>query len=193
MKEYEVEERKRMSERSRKMYYIDGSTARVMTVPERRERNVRRVQEEEYVEHQRPARTPERQTRPEQHKQRKPAAKRRISPQAERALAFNFKYTVYVTLACVIMACAGVVLLTSEAKLTKQRQNIANLEAELKTITDDNAAYKIKLDNMYSLDQVYDIATNELGMVYAKKGQIVYYDGANEDYVKQYRNVPSAD
>ena len=175
-----------MSERSRKMYYIDGSTARVMTVPERRERNVRREQEEEYVERQRPARQ-------EQKRQAKPAAKRRISPQAERALAFNFKYTLYVTFACIIMACAGVVLLTSEAKLTKQRQNISNLEAELKTITDDNAAYRIKLDNMYSLDQVYDIATNELGMVYAKKGQIVYYDGANEDYVKQYRNVPSAD
>ena len=47
------------------------------------------------------------------------------------------------------------------------------------------------LDNMYTLEQVYDAATNELGMVYARKGQIVYYESANEDYVKQYQDVPN--
>lgn len=45
---------------------------------------------------------------------------------------------------------------------------------------------------MYTLDDIYNVATNELGMVYAKKGQIIYYDSANEDYVKQYQDVPGS-
>ena len=41
------------------------------------------------------------------------------------------------------------------------------------------------------LEHIKDVAMNELGMVYAKKGQIVYYESASEDYVKQYQDVPS--
>ena len=40
---------------------------------------------------------------------------------------------------------------------------------------------------MYTLDDIYNVATNELGMVYAKRGQIIYYDSANEDYVNSIR------
>jgi hypothetical protein len=29
-------------------------------------------------------------------------------------------------------------------------------------------------------------------LVYAKRGQIIYYDSANEDYVKQYQDVPGS-
>ena len=65
-------------------------------------------------------------------------------------------------------------------------------EAELEKIEDDNAAHKLRLNNMYSLDDIYNVATNELGMVYAKKGQIIYYEGADEDYVKQYQDIPGS-
>lgn len=77
-------------------------------------------------------------------------------------------------------------------RIRTQQNNINNLETQLEAINDDNAAFRMALDNMYTLDQIYDVATNELGMVYAKKGQIVYYDSANEDYVKQYQDVPEA-
>ena len=73
-------------------------------------------------------------------------------------------------------------------KISTQQNNISALEAELEKIEDDNAAHKLRLNNMYTLDDIYNVATNELGMVYAKKGQIIYYDSANEDYVKQYQN-----
>ena len=59
-----------------------------------------------------------------------------------------------------------------------------------KVYIDDNAAFKLSLESMYSLDDIYNVPTNELGMVYAKKGQVVYYESANEDYVKQYQDIP---
>ena len=79
-----------------------------------------------------------------------------------------------------------------EAMLDVQKKNIVGLENELDNLRTDNSAYKMSIENMYSLDQIYDVATNELGMVYARKGQIVYYESANEDYVNQYQDVPEA-
>ena len=158
-----------MSERVRSMYYVNGSTVRKYdAMPERRRM---------------PERAPE--------VQRKKNT--RISPKADRALAFNLGYTVFVVSAVFIMIAACVAMLYMESKVTKQQKNINALEAQLETIKDDNSAYRLSLENMYSLDEIYDVATNELGMVYARKGQIVYYDSANEDYVKQYKDVPEAD
>ncbi|MCR5543242.1 MAG: cell division protein FtsL, partial [Eubacterium sp.] len=55
----------------------------------------------------------------------------------------------------------------------------------------DNSAYENSLNNMYSLEDIYTIATNELGMVYSQNGQIVYYEQEQGDYVKQYSDVPA--
>ncbi len=66
------------------------------------------------------------------------------------------------------------------------------MEAQLEQAQTDNAAYKSSIESMYTIDEIYDVATNELGMVYARNGQIIYYESANEDYVKQYRDVPEA-
>jgi hypothetical protein len=43
---------------------------------------------------------------------------------------------------------------------------------------------------MYSLDDIYKVATRELGMVYSQNGQIIRYDKQEDDYVKQYSDVP---
>ena len=40
------------------------------------------------------------------------------------------------------------------------------------------------------LDHIYDVATKELGMVYANKNQILLYDKTESEYVRQYEDVP---
>ena len=165
-----------MSERVRERYYIDGSTVRkvrhVPEVTERPRRNPART----------PQRTPQRKADSEEQK--------RISAKADRALAFDMRYTMFVMASVFIIIAACVFMLHMEASINEKKTNINALESELESIEDDNAALKLSLESMYSLDQIYDVATNELGMVYAKKGQIVYYESANEDYVKQYQDIP---
>jgi chaperonin GroEL (HSP60 family) len=41
-----------------------------------------------------------------------------------------------------------------------------------------------------SLEDIYKIAVGELGMVYSQNGQVIYYDGQMDDYVKQYSDIP---
>jgi len=43
---------------------------------------------------------------------------------------------------------------------------------------------------MTDLDEIYKIATTELGMTYSKPGQTVYYSQNSDDYVVQYKNIP---
>ncbi len=155
---------------TRSMYYIDGSTARKLeAAPVKRKKQEQRVKQQPQTRN-----------------------KRRVSENAQKALAFNLKYTVFVITSVVIMLSACIAMLYMESRVSVQQANINDLETQLEAIQEENAAYRINLENMYTLDEIYDVATNELGMVYAEKGQIVYYDSANEDYVKQYQDVPEA-
>ncbi|MBQ8413415.1 MAG: hypothetical protein IJX12_07420 [Lachnospiraceae bacterium] len=162
-----------MNERpSRSMVYFDGSAVRKLDYePVRRTRP-------EYV--------------PEQEPEIRQKRRQAVDASVDRALAFNLKYTVFVVASVMIMVAACIVMLYMESRINDQQNNINNLEAQLDALETDNAAYAMSLENMYTLEQINDVAVNELGMVYAKKGQIVYYDSANEDYVKQYQDVPEA-
>lgn len=168
-----IREMNEMNERPiRNMVYFDGSAVRKLDyAPERRVR---------------PEAEPER--RPEPRQERRKALDYRV----DKALAFNLRYTVFVVASVIIMVAACTVMLFMEARISDQQNNINDLETQLTALKTDNAAYAASLDNMYTLDEINDVAINELGMVYAKKGQIVYYDSANEDYVKQYQDIPEA-
>ncbi len=169
-----------MSERVRERYYIDGSTVR----------KVREVSEVVERPRRSPERTPQRSPQRAPQRRENPKVNKKISAKADRALAFDMKYTMFVMASILIVICACVFMLHMESAINERKSNINALENELETIEDDNAALKLSLESMYSLDEIYDVATNELGMVYARKGQIVYYESANEDYVKQFQDIP---
>lgn len=164
-----------MSERRvNSMYVFEGSAVRKLDTVPYREKN--------------PSRTPQTDTRRVKREQ----PRKQVSAKVDKALAFDLKYTICVVASVFIMVAACVSMLYMESKIDAQENNISKLETQLETMEADNAAYKMSIENMYSMEELYDAAVNELGMVYAKKGQIVYYESADEDYVKQYQDVPEA-
>lgn len=167
----------------RNLYYTDGSAARKAEFAPSYDRPVRRQEP-------RPQRAPQKKTNYQTGAQRAQAQRRR--EQAEKALAFDFRYTVFVVAAVAVMVVACVYMLYMESRINTQQNNINSMTSQLEKIENENTSYAMSLNNMYTLDDIYDVASNELGMVYAKKGQIVYYESASEDYVKQYQDVPSA-
>lgn len=161
----------------RQLSYTDGTAARQMyAAPVRR------------------TGAPERHVQPNRRQapQERPQVRRKVTAQTKRSLAFSAGYMMFMTVMVCLVVASCVLMLYMNTKISTQQNNISALEAELEKIEDDNAAHKIRLNNMYTLDDIYNVATNELGMVYAKKGQIIYYDSANEDYVKQYQDVPGS-
>lgn len=89
-----------------------------------------------------------------------------------------------------VALCYYLLKLTSDVK--SQKESVATLKSQVATQLDENASYSAGLDSMTDLDEIYNIATTKLGMVYSQPGQTLYYSQNNDDYVVQYKDVPKA-
>jgi cell division protein FtsL len=148
-------------------YYIEGNTARKLNV------------------------APQRVERPERREQREHQVNERVRRNANRAMAFDMKYTMALVVATVFLFVSCVSMLSLQADIREQRRQIATLESNLNELTDTNDETSKRLESSVDLTEVYDVATKELGMVYPKTGQVISYEASNPDYVKQYKDVPA--
>ena len=78
----------------------------------------------------------------------------------------------------------------SNSELTRTEQSVAALQSQLQDIQEQNNSLKESLSTTIDLDEVYQIATKRLGMVYADEKQVIYYNSSNSDYVRQYEAIP---
>lgn len=104
----------------------------------------------------------------------------------------QIRYTTAMVAAVVIAValCCYLLKLTSEVKA--QKEKVSSLKSQVATQLDENASYSAGLDSMTDLDEIYEIATTRLGMVYSQPGQTLYYSQNKDDYVVQYKDVPEA-
>jgi cell division protein FtsL len=99
---------------------------------------------------------------------------------------YIFVMAVSVVLVCIVLM--SYVKLQSE--MTNHISNISSLESELndKKLANDETYTKIM--SSVDLEEIKRIAVNELGMKYAKEGQVIEYEGEGSDYVRQYSDIP---
>ena len=86
--------------------------------------------------------------------------------------------------------CCYLLKLISDVRVAKN--TVADLKEQVATQLDENTGYSAGLDSMVDLNNIYDIATQKLGMVYSQPGQTLYYSQNSDDYVIQYKDVPEA-
>ena len=146
-------------------YYIDGNTAR-------------RLNEQ-----------PEMPRKTTENTQEKPKA----APVAhkKRVSAFDLKYTLFLVVSVGITIGSCFMYLHSNSILKDSEQQVTALQTQLQTLQEQNSSLKGSLNTTIDLDQVYQIATGKLGMVYADESQIIYYNSSNDDYVRQYESIPN--
>ena len=163
----ELEKEGRRMARTSDLYYIEGSVVR------KRETAV-----------------PKRRVEPQRAPQRRPKTYKKAARKAENSKGFDLRYTLLLSVMFIVMIISCVIMLTVQGSVETKERKIENLQEELQSLQADNSAYENSLNNMYSLEDIYSIATGELGMVYSQNGQIRYYESAEGDYVKQYGDVP---
>lgn len=109
----------------------------------------------------------------------------------ERALQMNFGYVVFLTVAAVITVFVCVNFLQLQARGTKLQKDVTVLRTRLNAaVLENNSDYQ-RIMTSVDMEHVKDVAMNELGMVYAKKSQIVTYEMDENDYVRQYSEIPA--
>ncbi len=108
----------------------------------------------------------------------------------EKALHMDLPYVIMLTIAamCVLSICVS--YLHMQSTMTSRIHNIEGLEKELEQLKSENDALASRINTSIDLDHVYKVATEELGMVYANRNQVLLYDKTESEYVRQYEDIP---
>lgn len=109
-----------------------------------------------------------------------------------RATSFNWSYVLFImmTVALLLFGCIGI--LSSQSDITSGRRQIVKAEEELQRLRAENNSKEIFLQKSVDLNEVYRIATEELGMVYPSADQVIYYERSDGGYVRQYEDIPNS-
>lgn len=142
--------------------YIDGNTVRKADVEER--------------------------IRPEKTQNRQRGKKKRR--ESRRATAISFGY-LFVMMAFVVTVCVILIgYINLQSDITNRIEHISKMESELNNLKQENDEMYTKIMSEVDLEEIKRIAINELGMRYAKDGQVIAYTGEGSDYVRQYSSIP---
>lgn len=153
-------------------YYIDGNTVRrVQTAPDYRREQRERLERE---------------------REEKLRRQRRIARRnQEKAMRMSKSYVAFLTMAVVVFGAVASLYIAIQSDITARMKTISALESQITDLKADNdEAYK-RISTAVDLESVRDTAMNELGMSYAKEGQIIYYSVGEDDYMTQYSEIPS--
>lgn len=111
----------------------------------------------------------------------------------EKALKLDLKYTLFLGISVVLVLISCVLYLNLQNQMTQKSNKIASLTSELATLTDANSATKERINSAVDLEYVYKYATEKLGMAAPSQSQIIKYQSSDEDYVKQFQDIPQSD
>lgn len=125
---------------------------------------------------------------PDRTRQRVP--RNAIRKNREKARHMNPAYVMFLSVACVVtfVVCFHYIQLRSE--ITGRIENISVLESQLSDLKIENDAEYSRVSNSIDLEEIKRIAMEELGMVYADEEQVVMYEDKEEEYFRQYEEVP---
>ncbi|MDE7321508.1 MAG: cell division protein FtsL [Lachnospiraceae bacterium] len=107
-----------------------------------------------------------------------------------KAVPMNMGYIAVAAVAFVIVCCVLISYIKLQSDITNHITSISQLESQLNEMKLANDETYTKIMSSIDLEEIKRIAVNELGMKYAKEGQVVQYTGEGNDYVRQYSEIP---
>jgi len=108
----------------------------------------------------------------------------------ENALRMDLPYLIMLTAATIAALFICCSYIHVQSSITASMRNIEKQEKTLEALKSENDAVQENINTNIDLDHIYSVATNQLGMVYAGKGQVIRYKKTESEYVRQYEDIP---
>ncbi len=108
----------------------------------------------------------------------------------DRAKHMNAGYVLFLSAALVAAGMILVYYIGLQSDITNSVKHIASLERQLNALKVANEEDYTRISSNVDLEEIRRIAIQELGMQYAREGQIVSFTSENSDYVKQMAEIP---
>ena len=160
------------------MGYVDGNTLRKLyPAPYKKSKSKEQIRREREARRRRAVRA----------KNQEIAVRNRA-----KMLNIDLKYAAFLVAAMLITLLMCIYYLNLQSRISAQNSQISSMKSQLTELTDANQATRERLNNAIDLEAVHEFATSELGMDYPSEGQIIYYSGTADDYVKQFRAIPQS-
>lgn len=105
-----------------------------------------------------------------------------------RGMGFFGMLIVAAAVFAMVWFCVGYLELRAES--TRLDKTIASLETELAMAMEANRAMENSISEDINLENIYQTAVAELGMVFPNKNEVIYYSPACVEYVRQYQSIP---
>ena len=102
----------------------------------------------------------------------------------------DLPYVIMLTIASVFTLYLCINYLHVQSSITARMHHIEKMEAELEQLRAENDALETSINTSIDLNKIHVIATKELGMVYAKKDQVLLYDKTESEHARQYEDIP---
>ena len=110
---------------------------------------------------------------------------RAVRKNRDRALYMNLPYVLFLTVALLVTGVMLIGYLQAQSNLTVSVKHVASLESQLNDMKLANDEQLERINSALDMEEVKRIAVEELGMTYAKEGQVVIVSGEGSDYVRQ--------
>ena len=110
---------------------------------------------------------------------------RAVRKNRDRALYMNLPYVLFLTMALMITGVMLIGYLQAQSNLTVSIKRVAALESQLNDMKLANDEQLERINSSLDMEEVKRIAVEELGMTYAKEGQVIIVSGEGSDYVRQ--------
>lgn len=159
---------RRYEEHPRKIQYIDGSAARQLD-----------YYEDYYDDYY------------EQEERERRERSQRVRKNRKKARQWNLPYAMMLLAATMVTMVICAQYLQLQSSIINHKRSIAGLESSLVTIKQSNETAEKNLESGLDLNKIYEIATQQYGMVYPNDDQVIQYDKSESEYVRQYDEIPT--
>lgn len=128
----------------------------------------------------------------EERRRRQESARKPNRRKKQKAPNMDFGTAIGLTAAVAATAFLCVHYLQVQADITTMSKKVATMESTISTMKEDNNTALENVTSSIDLNNIYKVATEELGMVHAEKDQVITYDSTKSDSVKQYGDIPKS-
>ena len=126
--------------------------------------------------------------RREQHRREQIKRQQRINHVSHKNLLYTLTVTGIVMV--IFLVCWQYLHLQAEVKAASTE--VSKLQSQFNELKLENDEMEVSINANIDYDNIYRIATEELGMIFPKRSQVINYDAGVSEYVKQYQDIPSA-
>lgn len=108
----------------------------------------------------------------------------------EKALQMNPLYFFALAVAATVTLVLCIQYLQVQSSITARQHSITTKEKALEELKIANDAKESSINTYIDLDYIYQVATNELGMIPVNRNNVIVYDRTESEYVRQNDDIP---